>query len=119
MEGSSMKHNIAVVLLISSLISMSTVLAFENNKPEKTLLIFSAEWCGPCKLVHKDLIEDKNLSEVIKNYNIIDVDYDVDTDLVSGYNVKIVPTFIIYQDGKELKRQSGYSSSKILFNFLK
>ena len=113
-----MRHNIAVVLLISSLISMSTVLAFDN-KPEKTLLIFSAEWCGPCKLAHKDLIEDKNLSEVIKNYNIIDVDFDLDKDLVIGYNVKIVPTFIIYQNGKELKRQNGYSSSKILFDFLK
>ena len=114
-----MKYSsIASVLLLSCLISISSVLAFDIAKPKKTLLIFSADWCQPCKIAHKDMTEDKNLSEIIKNYEIIDLDYDVDKDVVGGYNIKVVPSFVIMYQGKELGRKTGYDGPLSLYNFL-
>ena len=106
------------VLLISCLISISSVLAFDIQ-PKKTLLIFSAEWCHYCKVAHKDMTKDKNLSEIIKNYDIIELDYDVDKDVVNGYNIKVVPSFVIMHQGKELGRKTGYNGPSSLYNFLK
>jgi thioredoxin-related protein len=105
------------VLLLSCLISISTVLAFDNNK--KTLLIFSADWCGPCRTMKQDLNIDKNLSSIIKEYDIIEIDYDVDKDVVAGYNIKVVPSFVIMHQGKELGRKTGYNGPSSLYNFLR
>ncbi len=105
------------VLLLSCLISISTVLAFDNSK--KTLLIFSADWCGPCRTMKQDLNIDKNLSNIIKEYDIIEIDYDVDKDVVAGYNIKVVPSFVIMHQGKELGRKTGYNGPSSLYNFLR
>jgi|694.fasta_scaffold01072_33 thioredoxin-related protein len=106
------------VLLISCLISISSVLAFDTT-PKKTLLIFSADWCHYCKVAQKDMTQDIKLSEMIKNYDIIELDYDVDKDVVNGYNIKVVPSFVIMHQGKELGRKAGYDGSLSLYNFLK
>jgi thioredoxin-related protein len=115
-----MKHSSMVsVLILSCLISISSVLAFDIAKPKKTLLIFSAKWCYYCKVAQKDLSNDRNLSEIIKDYDIIELDYDVDKDVVRGYNIKVVPSFVIMHQGKELGRKTGYNGPSSLYNFLK
>jgi hypothetical protein len=65
------------------------------------------------------MTQDKNLSEIIKNYEIIELDYDVDKDVVGGYNIKVVPSFVIMHQGKELGRKTGYNGPSSLYNFLK
>lgn len=100
----------SIILLISS-ISYS-------QDTNKTLIIFSADWCSYCKVAKSDMQNDSNLSEIIKNYEIIDIDYNLDKQFVEGYNVKTLPTFIIFQDGKEMKRYTGYRNKKELIKFL-
>ncbi len=65
------------------------------------------------------MTQDIKLSEMIKNYDIIELDYDVDKDVVNGYNIKVVPSFVIMHQGKELGRKAGYDGSLSLYNFLK
>lgn len=105
------------IFLLSFLISLATILSYADNK--KTLLIFGAKWCNFCQVAKQDMNNDKDLSEVVKNYSIIDLDYDTDKDMIDGYDVKTLPTFIIYQNGKEIKRLAGYRGSKQLLRFLK
>ena len=104
-------------MLISCLISMSTVFAFDQDK--KTLLIFSADWCAYCKMAERDMYNNHKLSEIVKKYNIIELDYDVDKDVVNGYNIKTIPTFVIMHKGKELNRKIGYAGVDSLYSFLK
>lgn len=106
------------VLVLSFLISFATAFAFEYPS-EKTLLIFSAKWCRYCQNAKEDMQTDHKLSEVIKQYSIIDVDFDTDKDLIKGYNIKSVPTFVIFDGGKEKARLQGYRSKQHLLNFLK
>ena len=75
-------------------------------KSEKPVLIdFFATWCGPCKTVAPILKQVKdNLGERI---TILKIDVDKNQELSSKYQVRGVPTMILFQNGKQLWRQSG------------
>ena len=112
------KAGIVTIFLISWLISVQTCFAYTNENP--TLLFFTASWCKYCQVAKNDLNTDPKLSEIIKNYDVVVLDLEVDKDLVAGYNIKTIPAFIIFKDGKEHKRQTGYSGgSRGLYKFLK
>jgi thioredoxin 1 len=84
---------------------MST--SFENIiKSEKPVLIdFFATWCGPCKTLAPILKEVKDsLGERI---TILKIDVDKNQELAAKYQVRGVPTMVLYQNGKQLWRQSG------------
>lgn len=74
---------------------------------EKDLLLvdFSAEWCGPCKMMPPILQEvKKNIGNKI---TIIKMDVDRNSQTARHYGIQSVPTLILFQKGKVLWRQSG------------
>ncbi len=72
-----------------------------------SLLKFSAEWCGPCQMFKPVYAEVANQHDDIV-FGEIDIDNDEVKSIVSKYNVNTVPTTIIFKDGKEVERFSGY-----------
>jgi len=69
------------------------------------LIDFHAEWCGPCKVLSPIIKEVK--SEFGDQLRIIKVDIDKNPLVASKYQVRSVPTIILFQKGKQLWRQSG------------
>ncbi|HRL71812.1 MAG TPA: thioredoxin [Flavobacterium sp.] len=75
----------------------------QSEKP--VLVDFFATWCGPCKMLSPILREVKDsLGDTV---SIIKIDVDKNQQISSKYQVRGVPTMILFQNGKQLWRQSG------------
>ena len=88
-----------------------------SKKPAK-LIIFSANWCLPCKVARKEMQQNVKLRRIVESYDMIIYDFDADKDAKKKYNISKVPTYIIEVDGAEVRRQIGYGSTKKLIDFL-
>jgi thioredoxin 1 len=75
----------------------------QNETP--TLVDFSAEWCGPCKMMGLILQELKSiLGDKVK---IIKIDIDRSPNTATTYQVQSVPTLLLFKNGNIVWRQSG------------
>ncbi|MFV5695222.1 thioredoxin [Flavobacterium sp. LB3P122] len=75
----------------------------QSEKP--VLIDFFATWCGPCKMLSPILREVKD--SLGDRVSIIKIDVDKNQQIASQYQVRGVPTMILFQSGKQLWRQSG------------
>jgi len=75
----------------------------KGHKP--VLVDFSAEWCGPCKMMPPILKEVKD--KLGEQVTILKMDIDRNPVVASAYQIQSVPTLIVFRDGEVRWRQSG------------
>ena len=87
----------------------------QSEKP--VLIDFFATWCGPCQMLGPVLKEVKD--QLGDRVSIIKIDVDKNQELAAMQQVRGVPTMMLFQNGKQLWRQSGLlSKEEIIKNIL-
>ena len=85
---------------------------FKELIKEKILVDFYANWCGPCKMIAPEL------ERVESNIKVVKVEVDEFEDLAREYGVMSIPTLVLFNEGKEVKRNIGFMDKERIEKFL-
>lgn len=84
----------------------------DEIKDKKILVDFYADWCGPCKM----------LGEVLENINndieCLKVNVDEYSNIAQEYGIMSIPTLIIFDNNKEIRKNIGFLDEDELNNFI-
>jgi len=86
------------------------------NQDKPVLVDFFAEWCGPCKMMSTVLKEVKN--QLGEHVSIIKIDIDKNQTLAAKYQIRGVPTLLLFSKGKLVWRQSGLLQKNDVINII-
>ncbi len=86
------------------------------NQEIPVLVDFFAEWCGPCKMLAPVLKQVKDtLGDTV---SIIKIDIDKNQALAAKYQVRGVPTMLLFKNGRQIWRQSGLIQKDEIINII-
>lgn len=80
----------------------------------KHVLYFTADWCNPCQ-------RTRPITDELKREGLVDflyVDVDTELKLAEQFGIKSIPTYILIEDGKEIKRMNGAKTRQEFLDFV-
>lgn len=81
----------------------------------KTIYYFTADWCAPCKKT-RPIVEELNREQTRAGFQIIDADFEIE--LVKKFDIRSIPTFILFDNGVEIKRLIGAQTREQLLELI-
>jgi thioredoxin 1 len=78
---------------------------------EPVLVDFWAEWCPPCKAM--DPVLDDLSRELAGRVKIVKLDVDANPGITARFNVRSMPTLIVFKDGEPVDYKVGAGQSRV------
>lgn len=85
---------------------------FDELIKGRVLVDFYADWCGPCKRL-MPILED------IKDIDILKVNVDSFGDLSRSFGIMSIPTLILFDNKKEIKKSIGFKTREEILDMIK
>ena len=82
----------------------------------KVLEDFWASWCGPCRMLGPVIDQ---LGSELTDVKVCKIDVDANQDLAAKYKVETIPTLVVFEGGKEVKRSVGVQPKPAILAMLK
>ena len=88
----------------------------EDIKSGRVLIDFYADWCGPCRMLSKQL---EKYQEEITEVNVIKINVDTEPDLAQEFGVRSIPTLVYMEEGEVIDKTTGLKQINELKQFTK
>lgn len=82
----------------------------------KVLVDFWASWCGPCRMLGPVIDQ---LGSELTDVKVCKIDVAANQDLAAKYKVETIPTLVVFEGGKEVKRSVGVQPKPAILAMLK
>lgn len=90
----------------------------EIDDVKQGILVFSAEWCGPCKMM-SPIFEQLENNPELSTISFLKVDISASPDIARDFGVNSVPTILFIKDGKVVSSTTGVKPMPVLISNLK
>ena len=73
---------------------------------KKVVVDFWATWCGPCRMLAPEL--EKFANDFSSQVKVGKVNVDDEMELAMKFGIEVIPTLIVFENGKAVQKISGY-----------
>ena len=88
----------------------------EVLQAELAVVDFWASWCGPCRMLGPVIDQ---LGNELTDVKVCKIDVDANQELAGKYKVETIPTLVVLEGGKEIKRSVGVQPKPAILAMLK